>query len=58
MNSALLNELLLLGLAVAALVGKFIFERVATRSEERKALAAARAAKHGAEPGVTLAPRP
>ena len=58
MNSANLNMLLWLGFAVMALVGKFIFEHVATRAEERQALAAARAAEHAAQPGVTLAPRP
>jgi hypothetical protein len=38
MNNFNLNMLLLLGLAVAALVGKVVFERFATRSEERKLL--------------------
>jgi hypothetical protein len=41
MNGAELNMLLLLGTAVAALIGKFIYERVMTRLEERQARAKA-----------------
>jgi hypothetical protein len=37
MNSAEFNMLLLAGLAVAVLIGKFIFEHVMTRKEEREA---------------------
>jgi hypothetical protein len=35
MNGGTLNMLLLLGTAIAALVGKAIYERVVTRIEER-----------------------
>jgi hypothetical protein len=36
MNSATFNMLLWLGFGIAALVGKVIYEYVATRAEERK----------------------
>jgi hypothetical protein len=36
MNSAELNELLWLGFAVVALVGKVVYEQVVTRVEKRR----------------------
>jgi hypothetical protein len=36
MNNFEFNELLLLGFAVVALVGKFVFEYVVTRAETRR----------------------
>jgi len=37
MNSATFNMLLWLGFGVAALIGKAIYESIATRAENRKA---------------------
>jgi hypothetical protein len=57
MNATNFNMLLWLGFAVFALLGKFIFEHVATRAEERRALETAQAAAHSEKPGAKLAPR-
>jgi hypothetical protein len=52
MNSAGLNMLLWLLLAVVALVGKLLFERLLTRAEERRALDAARVVGQVAQSSV------
>ena len=53
MNGAEFNMLLLVATGVVALVGKYIYERVMTRIEERQDREAAEAAKRRGE----LAPR-
>jgi hypothetical protein len=45
MNNAEFNMVLLAGTAVVALIGKYVYERVMTRIEERQDREAAEAAK-------------
>jgi hypothetical protein len=56
MNIAEFNMLLLLGFGVAALIGKAIYEKAMTRSEERRSLAASSQGADSRKRGAKLAP--